>query len=109
MLVLFSGGSSMIFLFGFVLVFGGAYGTMSILRPLVARQVLGERQFGAKSGALALPYLFGSASAPYLASLIWAQGGYSLVLMTLFVIGSAGCVLYLLAQRAAKLNSTGQS
>ncbi len=107
--VLLFSGTSMIFLFGFVLVFGGAYGTMSILRPLVARHVLGEHQFGAKSGALALPYLFGSASAPYLASIIWALGGYSLVLIAIFIIGSAGCVLYLLAQRAAKLNSNGQT
>ncbi len=97
-LLMFS-DSSPLFLAAFVMLFGGAYGTISILRPLIARDVLGERNFGAKSGALALPYLFGSASAPYLGSIIWGIGGYNMMLPMLMIVAVAGCFLYLAAHR----------
>lgn len=96
-LLLFS-GSSPAFLSAFVILYGGAYGTISILRPLITREVLGEQSFGAKSGALAFPYLVGSASAPYLGSIIWGLGGYNLMLSTLAVIAVLGCIFYLVAR-----------
>jgi len=98
LLLLFS-GSSPVFLSGFVILFGGAVGTVSILRPLLARDVLGERNFGAKSGALALPYLIGAASAPYLGSVIWAAVGYNTMLPLLAVLSGVGCVFYVVASR----------
>ena len=64
----------------FVLIFGSAYGTVSILRPVLAREILDGTSFGAKSGALALPFLAGSAVAPYLGSIVWSIGGYTLML-----------------------------
>ncbi|MEM6988431.1 MAG: hypothetical protein AAF499_18095, partial [Pseudomonadota bacterium] len=82
-----------------ILCFGGAYGTISILRPLVAREILGGLRFGAKSGALALPYLVGSASAPFVGSLVWLVGGYDLLLTLLAILAVAGCLLYVLASR----------
>jgi len=97
-LLLFS-GSSPAFLSIFVILFGGAYGTVSILRPLIAREVLGEENFGAKSGALAVPYLIGSASAPYLGSVIWGLGGYNVMLSTLVIVAVIGCGLYSMAHR----------
>ena len=98
-LLLIGAGATPVMLVGFVILFGGAYGMVSIIRPLIARELLGERQFGAKSGALALVYLAGSASAPFLGSLGWSWGGYALVLPSLMLLAFTGLVLYLLAQR----------
>jgi hypothetical protein len=78
----------------FVILFGSAYGTISILRPLVARDILGPGSFGAKSGALALPYLAGSATAPFLGSLIWSVGGYELVLNFTLALGVCAVLAY---------------
>ena len=85
-LLLMGASATPLLLVGFVILFGGGYGIVSIIRPVIARDILGEQNFGAKSGALALLYLAGSASAPYLGSLIWGIGGYSLVMPCLIVI-----------------------
>jgi hypothetical protein len=68
---------------------------------VIARELLGERQFGAKSGALALVYLVGSASAPFLGALLWGWGGYELVLPGLILLAGIGLALYLVAQKRA--------
>ena len=86
-------------LVGFVILFGAGHGVVSIIRPLIARDILGENNFGAKFGAMALLYLVGSASAPYLGSLVWGIGGYDLVLPLLIALVMVGLGLYLIAQR----------
>jgi len=88
-------------LIAFVIFFGGAWGVVSIVRPVIARELLGERQFGAKSGALALVFLVGSASAPFLGALVWSWGGYELVLPGLVFLAVTGLTLYLVAQKSA--------
>jgi len=98
-LLLIGAAATPVLLIGFVILFGGAYGMVSIIRPVIARELLGERQFGAKSGALALVYLAGSASAPFLGSLGWSWGGYRMVLPGLTLIVILGLCLYLWAQR----------
>ena len=98
-LLLIGAGTSPTLLVGFVILFGGGYGVVSIIRPVIARDILGEHNFGAKSGALALLYLAGSASAPYLGSLIWELGGYPTVLPSLIVIALFGLILYMLSHR----------
>lgn len=85
----------------FVMLFGGAVGVVSILRPLLARELLGERNFGAKSGALAVIYMTASAAAPYAGALIWGWGGYGLMLELATGCAVAGAGLYLLARRVA--------
>ncbi len=100
-LLLIGASLSPLLLVGFVILFGGAYGMVSIIRPVIARDLLGERQFGAKSGALALVYLAGSASAPFAGSLVWSRGGYDLVLPLLVVLAACGLGLYWAAQRLA--------
>jgi len=94
-------GVTPVLLIAFVILFGGSYGVVSIIRPVIARNLLGERQFGAKSGALALVYLVGSASAPFIGSLLWGWGGYELVLPGLILLAVFGLVLYLVAQKQA--------
>jgi len=95
--VLINAGVTPGLLIAFVILFGGAYGVVSIIRPVIARDLLGERQFGAKSGGLALIYLVGSASAPFLGALVWSRGGYSLLLSGLVVLALTGLLLYVLA------------
>jgi hypothetical protein len=46
---------------------------------------------------MALLYLVGSASAPFVGSLIWGIGGYDLVLPVLIVLVMVGLGLYLIA------------
>ncbi|MEM6637849.1 MAG: MFS transporter [Pseudomonadota bacterium] len=100
--LLLLGGGQPAALIGFTIFFGGAYGTVSILRPTIAREILGGRNFGVKSGALALPYLVGSATAPYLGALSWGVGGYDLMLSLLLLLSAIGCALYLAARKASQ-------
>lgn len=78
----------------FVLLFGGAYGTVSILRPVLVRELLGQASFGAKSGELALMYLTGSAVSAYLGALLWPLGGYGAMLATLIALTALGALLF---------------
>lgn len=98
-LVLLMDGTTVLSLVVFVTLFGGAYGVTSIVRPLIARDLLGDADFGLKSGALALPYLAGAAVAPYVGSLLWGWGGYDLMLACLLAVGCSGGGLYLAAHR----------
>jgi len=100
--MLLSAGNSLVLLAAFVVMFGCAYGTVSIIRPLTARDVLGNENFGAKSGALAMPYQMGSAAAPYLGSLVWSIGSYDLVLYCLVLLSVLGIAFYLVANRIAE-------
>jgi len=83
----------------FVVLFGSGYGIVSVIRPLIAREVLGDDAFGSKTGLLALFYLLGSAVSPFLGAIVWVLGGYQslLVLLLFFVI--TGTALYRAARQ----------
>jgi len=81
-------------LFIFVPLFGGGYGILSIIRPVIARELLGGAAFGAKSGLLAFIYLVGAGSAPWLGSLLWRIGGYPLMLVALLSMIVVAIFLY---------------
>ena len=100
-MLLFS-ASSLTIISGFVILFGGAFGTVSILRPLIAREILGQGNFGAKSGALAMFFLTGLALAPFLGSLLWNLGGYDLMLLALMCFLLLGFILFWQANRLAR-------
>ncbi len=100
-LILALAGSQPALVVGFVLLFGGAYGTVSILRPVIARDLLGEDDFGAKSGGLAALYMIAAAASAWLGALIWGAGGYGLMLWVLIALAGVGAVLYLGAHRLA--------
>ena len=100
-LALMASGAAPMLVAVFVLFFGGAVGTASILRPLLAREILGEEDFGAKSGALAVMFFSATAAAPYGGALIWARGGYDAMLATGAGVAVLGAALYLLARRGA--------
>lgn len=100
-LALFLAGAQKLPVFAFVLMFGSAYGTISILRPVLARDLLGEAQFGAKSGGLAAMYMLASASSAWLGALVWTIGGYGLMLGLLLVFAALSTALYLSAHKLA--------
>ena len=74
---------------------GGCYVTYEAIR-------LWCNNFGAKFGAMALLYLVGSASAPFVGSLIWDVGGYDLVLSLLIELCFVALCLYLAALRLSR-------
>lgn len=98
-LLLFGSSTTPMLLIGFIILFGAAHGVVSIVRPVIAREILGGNNFGTKFGAMALIYLVGSASAPFVGSLIWGVGGYDLVLPLLIGLSVIGLLLYLAAYR----------
>ncbi|MEM7499162.1 MAG: MFS transporter, partial [Pseudomonadota bacterium] len=99
--------ATLIFLTAFVLLQGAGYGVMSIMRPVRTQELLGDKDFGAISGALALPYLLAGAAAPFAGALLWALGGYDLMLAAIFVILATGLALYLRASRLGRRGSQG--
>ncbi len=102
-LLLFATATTPALLVGFVILFGAGHGIVSIVRPVIARELLGGDNFGAKFGSMALLYLVGSASAPFVGSLIWEIGGYDLVLPVLIALVFAGLSFFLIAQRLSRL------
>ena len=79
-LLLMMAGASPLLAFAFAIFQGGAYGLTSIIKPAITAEFFGRTGFGAIAGWLALPYLIGFAFAPHIGSLIWAAGGYDLVI-----------------------------
>ncbi|MFT6558912.1 MFS transporter [Sneathiella sp.] len=92
------------FLIAFIILQGSGIGVMSIMKPIITREILGAENFGLKAGAQSVPYMIGSAFAGLIASLIWAVGGYTLVLKVLICAPIVGLVLFLSASflKAAK-------
>jgi len=91
----------------FVLFYGSAWGMISILRPVIAREVLGQENFGAKSGSLALIFLVAAASSAYLGAMVWQAYGYDALLSGLVALTAIGAVLYLLANKAGHSGGAG--
>lgn len=59
---------------------GASIGVQSILRPLITAEALGQDNFGAISGALAMAPLGAGALAPFLGALLIGAGGVTLLL-----------------------------
>ncbi|MEM9764005.1 MAG: MFS transporter [Pseudomonadota bacterium] len=99
-------GAAVVFMAVFVFLQGSGYGVMSVMRPVRTRELLGERDFGAISGSLALPYLLAAAAAPFAGALLWSIGGYDLMLAAVSLCLAAGLALYLRASAADKAKAT---
>ncbi|MEM1047767.1 MAG: MFS transporter [Pseudomonadota bacterium] len=96
-LVLLGAGAAPVLLVFYVILQGSGYGVTSIMKPVVARDILGERNFGAITGAIAVFSLTASAAAPYIGSLLWEAGGYDLMLWIACAATASGLLLYLSA------------
>ncbi|MDI3336019.1 MFS transporter [Defluviimonas aestuarii] len=59
---------------------GTSIGIQSILRPLLTAEALGQENFGAVSGSLAMAPLTAGAAAPFLGALLIGAGGVTLLL-----------------------------
>ena len=88
----------------FVVLFGSGYGIVSVIRPVIAREVLGNEAFGSKTGVLALFYLLGSAISPFFGAVIWTVGGYQSLLVFLLLFVVIGLTLYRAARRDTAIN-----
>jgi MFS family permease len=83
----------------FVMLHGAAYGTASIVRPVLTAEVLGRRRFGVISGMLAIPFMGGFAIGPTAAALLWEAGGYDLVVGLAVAAAMAGLAAVMVAGR----------
>jgi MFS family permease len=83
--------------FAFVFLQGSGIGISSIMRPVVVRDLLGQANFGAISGALALPTMLGFAFSPFIGSLLWELGGYDLAILVVLAMAAVGLISYRLA------------
>ena len=99
-LFLLLGGQSEVTVICAVALFGAAWGTVSILRPVTTRDLLGGRSFGQKSGTLAMVFWIGNASAPFLATLVWRGAGYDVLLALLCGLCGLGYICYSQARKS---------
>ncbi|OEJ65075.1 MFS transporter [Magnetovibrio blakemorei] len=83
----------------FAILQGSGYGVTSITKPTVTVNILGRANFGAISGALAVPYMMAYAFAPTLSAEIWKHGGYDLVVTTCIVLPTLGLSAFVAAVR----------
>ncbi len=76
---------------------GASIGVQSILRPLLTAEAMGQENFGAVSGALAMAPLTAGAAAPFLGALLIGFGGVTLLLSVtlLAALAAFGIALWL--------------
>ena len=67
----------------YALIQGASAGVATILRPVLAAEILGRDGFGAIWGALSVAPLLAQASAPVLGALLLTQGGSAVILACL--------------------------
>lgn len=78
---------------------GAAIGIVSIVRPILIADVLGNEGFGVISGALAIGVLAGAAVAPFVGALILDEAGVEAAIGAVFAMALAATGLALLVRR----------
>jgi MFS family permease len=109
MAILFVSGSSVLLLFLFIAIFGTTYGTISVLRPIIVKNLLGSKNFGLKSGYLASAYLSGTAIAPYFGALIWKYFGYQNLILILLILGLLSWIIYIKVNKISHIQDIKKS
>ena len=109
MAILFGSGSSVFLLFLFIAIFGTTYGTISVLRPVIVKNLLGSKNFGLKSGYLASAYLSGTAIAPYFGALIWKYFGYQNLILILLILGLFSWIIYIKVNKISHIQDIKKS
>ena len=109
MAILFVSGSSVLLLFLFIAIFGTTYGTISVLRPIIVKNLLGSKNFGLKSGYLASAYLSGTAIAPYFGALIWKYFGYQNLILILLIFGLLSWIIYIKVNKISHIQDVKKS
>lgn len=85
--------------FVFAVLYGVFYGLTSILRPLIIRETLGARDFGALQGAVMRPAFLAFAAAPFIAAILVDAGGYLPVILLCVTVQAAGAAMLLRISR----------
>jgi len=75
--------------FLFALLQGAALGTMTILRPILIAEALGQASYGEIAGAMSIPMLAASAAAPTIGALLLGVGGSDLLIWVAFAMAVA--------------------
>ena len=91
--------------FIFSILFGACYGVVSILKPLVTYEVLGQGAFGKITGVMAIPFFIALAVSPQAGSYLWRIGGYELALKVVAISAFLALIVLLtlhLVQRARR-------
>ncbi|MCR9222285.1 MAG: MFS transporter [Alphaproteobacteria bacterium] len=101
MAALLGAAASPLMLIPFAALLGAGAGVTSIMKPVITRDLLGEADFGAVSGALGTAFLGAFALAPFAGSLLWTVGGYGFALSVLIGAGALGLAAFLFAARRA--------
>ena len=109
MAILFVSGSSVLLLFLFIAIFGTTYGTISVLRPIIVKNLLGSKNFGLKSRYLASAYLSGTAIAPYFGALIWKYFGYQNLILILLIFGLLSWIIYIKVNKISHIKDIKKS
>ncbi|MCA0272966.1 MAG: hypothetical protein LCH69_13025 [Proteobacteria bacterium] len=78
---------------------GAAIGIVSILRPILIAEILGNEGFGVISGALAIGVLAGAAVAPWVGAVILDGAGVSATIGAVFVMASLATGLAMFVRR----------
>jgi hypothetical protein len=78
--------------FGFAACQGAAMGVLTILRPMLVAETLGEERYGAVAGMMAIPGLAAAAMAPMMGAGLMALGGVWLMIGAGFVLALTACV-----------------
>ncbi len=94
LVVLLFAGGQWLWLVLFVAFYGVGNGAMTIVRGAAPAELFGREQYGAMTGAMAGPAMVARAGGPFLASLIWAWGGYAAVLLVLGLVSVLAAGLY---------------
>ena len=99
-LALLAAGLSPALVFAFALLQGAALGMLTILRPVMVAETLGQESFGAVAGLIAMPSLGASAAGPVLGAALLGLGGAPLLITA--ALGFALCALALVALAARR-------
>ncbi len=97
LLILLIAGHSVVLLAVYIFIQGFFFGIFNIIKPLVTRDIMGEKDFASIAGMLALPYLMAFAVAPLVGAGVWQSYGYSVLLSALAVGLVMGLMLYQLS------------
>lgn len=102
-LALLAAGAAPALAFAFAAVQGAAMGVITILRPMLTAEALGEAGYGTVAGFLSIPALAATAAAPMLGAAILTAGGAFALTSTALVLALAALALArsLLARIAA--------
>ncbi len=88
--ILVSAGLNLTLVLIFAALQGASFGLVSLLKPAVIAETLGRRGYGVISGWLAVPYLVGGASGPWVGAVLWSVGGYDLALWSAVAMALTG-------------------